>query len=333
MAKLVNNWHNFLQQLEKQLLAQKELTQEQAVTLTNIPDEFVAKLSLLADKVRQLFHQNKVDLCAIINARSGRCTEDCKFCAQASRYQTNVPTYPMKPAAEIVAAAQQAEANGAQRFCIVTSGQALNEEEFQTALTAIKMIKKKTKLKRCASLGQLSKKRALQLKEAGLNRYHHNIETAPSFFSQICTTHSFDTKLETIKHLKTASIETCVGGIVNLGETPVQRVEMAFTLKKINPVSVPINFLNPRPGTPLANRPPVSALEAVKYLAIFRLILPQAYIRLAGGRLETFKNSQDLPFKAGANALLIGNLLTTKGRATQQDLTMLQKLGFNIPSA
>lgn len=330
MAKTVNDWLTFLEEIEKQVLTEEPLTFNQALTLTKLPDKFVNQLCNVAVNVRQHFNADNVDLCSIINARSGRCPEDCKFCAQSSHYKTKIKVYPMKTVKEILTAAKQAEQKGAKRFCIVTSGPALSEKDFHTALQAIQKIKETTSLKRCASLGQLTRDRAQKLKQAGLNRYHHNIETAPTFFRSICTTHSFADKLKTVSHLKAAGIETCVGGILNLGETPRQRIEFAFALKKINPVSVPINFLNPRPGTPLANRPLMLPLEAAKYLAIFRLILPRSYIRLAGGRVETFASQPALPFLAGANALLIGNLLTTKGPAVEQDLKLLQELKFNV---
>ncbi len=327
---MVNDWPSFLQKIEDGVSSGKEISFNDALALTDLPDELIDNLARIANRVRQNFSQNKVDLCSIINARSGQCTEDCKFCTQSAHHKTNPPTYPMKSVTEIVEAAKNAEKAGAKRFCIVTSGGELSDEDFNITLEATNIIAKQTKLSRCASLGKLNKERAAKLKEAGLNRYHHNTETASSFFGDICSTHSHNEKLETIENLQEAGIETCVGGILNMGESPKQRIEFAFELKKINPVSVPINFLNPREGTPLENQKPISALEAAKYLAIFRLILPNTYLRLAGGRIETFGDNQELALKSGVNALLIGDLLTTKGPETQSDLKLLESMKFEL---
>ena len=326
---LVNNWKSLLTQAEQHVLNENELSFEQALRLTELPDDLVEDLAKIANKVRRRHSKNKVDLCSIINARSGKCSEDCKFCTQSAHHKTDPLVYPMKTVDDIVESAESAEKNGAHRFCIVTSGPKLSNDDFKTALEATKRIKHETTLKCCASLGQLSEKRARQLKEAGLSRYHHNVETASSFFSEICSTHTYEEKSQTIDHLKEAEIETCVGGILNMGETPEQRIEFAFELKKINPSSIPINFLNPRGGTPLAKRPLISAIKAAKYLAIFRLILPKTYIRLAGGRAETFSDNPELPFASGVNALLIGDLLTTNGPKTCADIELLESLGFD----
>lgn len=236
----------------------------------------------------------------------------------------------MKMPEQILEEAKKAERFGTHRFCIVTSGGELSDEELEIALEAVKLIKENTGLKRCASLGALSADKARKLKEAGLNRYHHNLETSKSHFSGICSTMEWSEKVGTITNVANEGIEVCCGGIINLGETSAQRIEMAFELKELNPVSVPINFLNPRPGTPLENQPPLDALEAIKLLAIFRFILPKAIIRLAGGRCETLDCLQDKAVEAGINGLLIGDYLTTSGPQIGKDLKMLKKLGFSI---
>lgn len=330
MACKVDNWSEILKDLEELVKEGGELLFDQAMVLAEIPDEYEAELLKIAYEVRKHFCSNKVDLCSIVNARSGRCAEDCKFCAQSSRHAASIPSYPMKSANEIVVAARIAEERGAHRFCVVTSGERLAERDFETALEAISLIGRETGLRRCASLGTVTEERASMLKQVGLDRYHHNLETCRSYFESVCTTHTYDDKLETISNLKKVEIETCVGGLLNLGESPRQRIEFAFELKHVDPVSVPVNFLDPRPGTPLEGRPSISSAEAAKYLAIYRLILPKAYIRLAGGRLETFRDQPHLPFTAGANALLIGDLLTTKGADAKSDLTMLSSLGLDI---
>lgn len=328
MTTQVDNWNKILKEVEDKAI-NSSISFEDALSLTQIPDELISDLAKIANNVRQKYSQNKVDLCSIINARSGKCSENCKFCVQSAHHEADISTYPMKSVEEIVEAAKLAEKGGAHRFCIVTSGNQLNDHDFEIALKAIGQIKKQTNLKRCASLGKLTKQRAKRLKEAGISRFHHNLETAQSYFSEVCTTHTFEQRLKTINELKEEGIQTCVGGILNLGETPKQRIEFAFKLKELEVDSVPINFLNPRPGTPLENQEPINELEAIKYLAIFRLIMPKTYIRLAGGRQETFKDPS-LPFNAGVNALLIGDLLTTQGPQAKSDLEMLKSEGFNI---
>lgn len=327
---MVYNWPSILKTVDEVSQTGKGIDRSQALQLIGIPKELLGELADIADRTRQRFSGNKIDLCSIINARSGKCAEDCVFCAQSSRNQASSPIYPMKTADEIVGAAKVAEERGSRRFCIVTSGKKLSDHDFDTALEAISQIREKTGLQRCASLGELTETRAQLLKEAGLNRYHHNLETNRDFFPHICSTHTYDDRVKTINFVKDAHIETCVGGILNLGETSKQRIEFAFELRELNLVSIPINFLNPRPGTPLAKRLPISAVEATKYLAIFRLILPKSYIRLAGGRLETFGNQPELPFSAGVNGLLIGDLLTTKGLEVSSDISMLKSLGFGM---
>lgn len=284
-----------------------------------------------ANELRKEVHGNRIDLCSIINARSGKCSEDCAFCAQSARYPTDGPSYPLKDISEIIPSAKAAQAAGAQEFCIVTSGRSLSEKDFSLTLTAIERIKAETGLKCGASLGILDRERAMALKEAGLDRYNHNLETARSHFSHICTTHSYEERLRTIEAVKGARIETCVGGILNLGETDVQRIEFAYELKALEPTSVPMNFLNPRPGTALGHRPLMNPWETAKWLAIFRLIMPEPIIRLCGGRVENLGPLQSLGIMAGVNGLLIGNYLTTVGPAPREDFRMLRGLGFQVP--
>ena len=330
MAKTVDNWTALLEGMEERLLAGGALSLADAKQLMELPDEHLPGLLSAADRIREYFTSDQADLCSIINARSGKCREDCKFCVQSNHYRTDSPVYPLKPAGEIIHAAQRAEQAGAHRFCIVTSGEALGGQDFQTVLDVIGLIAAETGLKRCASLGRLTGERVERLREAGLNRYHHNVETARSYFPSVCTTHTYEDKLKTILLLKEAGIETCVGGILNLGESPGQRLELAFELKELEPDSVPVNFLVPQPGTPLAGRKPIPALEAARCLAIFRLVMPQTHIRLAGGRVETFGDKPGLPFQSGANALLIGSLLTMPGPDVKSDITLLTCLGFDV---
>lgn len=272
----------------------------------------------------------QVDLCSIVNARSGSCSEDCAFCSQSAHHDTGVATYPMMSTQEILRHAEAAEQAGAHHFCIVTAGKALSDRDFETVLEAVRLIKEKTRLERCASLGLMTPERAQALRKAGLSRFNHNLETARSHFPAIVSTHSFDDRVTTVKALKEAGIEACTGGILNVGETDRQRVELAFELKALAPESVPINFLNPRPGTRLANVKPMDPWEAVKWLAIFRLVLPDTIIRLAGGRVESLGLMQECGFSAGVNGLLIGNYLTTVGPRPEEDLALLRRLELDV---
>lgn len=272
----------------------------------------------------------QVDLCSIVNARSGSCSEDCAFCSQSAQHDTGVATYPMMSTQEILRHAEAAEQAGAHHFCIVTAGKALSDRDFETVLEAVRLIKEKTRLERCASLGLMTPERAQALRKAGLSRFNHNLETARSHFPAIVSTHSFDDRVTTVKALKEAGIEACTGGILNVGETDRQRVELAFELKALAPESVPINFLNPRPGTRLANVKPMDPWEAVKWLAIFRLVLPDTIIRLAGGRVESLGLMQECGFSAGVNGLLIGNYLTTVGPRPEEDLALLRRLELDV---
>src|ERR671922_2349117 len=231
---------------------------------------------------------------------------------------------------QILEHAKAAEAGGAHRFCMVTQGQGLSKRDFAKVLEGTKLVAEHTNLKRCASIGHMSAERARQLKEAGIQRVHHNVETARSYYPEVSTTVRYEGRLRTIDAMKEAGLESCVGGILNLGESPRQRVEMAFELSEIDPTSVPINLLNPRPGTKFGERPLMDPWEVVKWVAIFRLILPDALFRLCGGRVENLHELQPLAVKAGLNGVMMGNFLTTLGAEPADDRAMFEDLGLNV---
>jgi biotin synthase len=320
------------QKVEKKLLQGQDISFEQALCLAKITKyQDLLKLFMAADKVKEKFRSNRVDLCALTNAKSGACSEDCAFCAQSSHSNTEVKTYPLIHTEEILSQAEKAVANKTHRFCIVTSGCSVNEEELKEICTAIRLIKNKfPHLKMDASLGKLNKAQAELLKKAGLDRYNHNIETAQSFYDKVCSTHSFSDRLDTLKVLKEAGIEVCCGGIIGLGETDRQRLELAFYLKKLDVDCVPLNFLNPISGTPFENNKIPSPLELLKYISIFRLILPTKQIRICGGRQKNLRQLQPLIFFAGADAIIIGDYLTTKGSLPHEDLQMISDLGLKV---
>src|SRR6202011_3845423 len=220
---------------------------------------------------------------------------------------------------QILEHARAAEAAGAHRFCMVTQGQGLSKRDFERVIEGVRLVSEHTNLKRCVSIGHMSEQRAKALKEAGVQRVHHNVETAESYYPEVSTTVRYEGRLRTIQAVREAGLETCVGGILNLGESPRQRVEMAFELAEIDPTSVPINLLNPRPGTKFGDRELIDPWDAVKFIAIFRLILPSALFRLCGGRVENLGELQPLAVKAGLNGVMMGNFLTTLGAEPEED--------------
>jgi biotin synthase len=273
---------------------------------------------------------DSTDMCSLVNAKSGGCAEDCGFCAQSRFAEAETPMHAMMEPEQILEHARAAEAAGAHRFCMVTQGQGLSKRDFDKVLEGAKLVAEHTNLKRCASVGHLSPARAQALRTAGIQRVHHNVETAESYYDEVSTTVRYEGRLRTISAVREAGLETCVGGILNLGETREQRVEMAFELAAIDPTSVPINLLNPRAGTKFGDRELIDPWEAVKWIAIFRLILPSALFRLCGGRVENLGELQPLAVKAGLNGVMMGNFLTTLGSAPEDDRAMFEELGLNV---
>ena len=275
---------------------------------------------------------DSTDMCSLVNAKSGGCAEDCGFCAQSRFAEADTPMHAMMSPDQILDHARAAEAAGAHRFCMVTQGQGLSKRDFGNIVEGAKLVAEHTNLKRCASVGHMSAERAKALKEAGIQRVHHNVETAESYYDEVTTTVRYEGRLRTIDAVREAGLETCVGGILNLGESPEQRVEMAFQLSKIDPTSVPINLLNPRSGTKFGDREMMDPWEAIKWIAIFRLILPEALFRLCGGRNENLGvgELQKMAVKAGLNGVMMGNFLTTLGSEPEEDRAMFEELGLNV---
>ena len=308
-----------------------EITKEEGISLINTSDENTMLLMAMADKIRQKYNGHRVDFCAIINARSGRCPENCAFCAQSSYYNTGVKEYPLLDEDVLVDAAKKAKEAGAVRFSIVTSGRNQgNPREFEGIVRALKRIREEVGIEICCSLGLVSKDQLQQLKDIGVTRYHSNIETAPSHFPDICQTHTFEDKLTTLKAAQEVGIRVCSGGILGLGETNEQRVEMAFTLKELDVDSIPLNILNPIKGTPFENNKSLSPLEILRTFAVFRFILPRALIRTAGGREVNLRDLQAYALNAGVNGIMVGGYLTTGGRDPEADRVMVRDLGLGF---
>ncbi|MDQ2939245.1 MAG: biotin synthase BioB [Actinomycetota bacterium] len=291
-------------------------------------DEIMALVER-AWEVRRENFGDSTDMCSLVNAKSGGCAEDCGFCAQSRYAEADTPMHAMMEPEQMLEHARAAEAAGAHRFCMVTQGEGLSKRDFEKVLAGAKLVSEQTNLKRCASIGHMSVDRAKKLREAGIQRVHHNVESSRSHYPEVSTTVRYEGRLRTIQAVKEAGLETCVGGILNLGETPHQRVEMAFELSEINPTSVPINLLNPRSGTKFGERPLMDPWEVVKWVAIFRLIIPGALFRLCGGRVENLGELQPLAVKAGLNGVMMGNFLTTLGAEPEEDRGMFEELGLN----
>jgi biotin synthase len=281
-----------------------------------------------AGRVRAHFRGDTVDICSIVNAKSGACSEDCSYCAQSIYHNTGVKVYPLISFEQIAEAATSAKKNGAKRFCIVTSGRGIDSHnDLQNIAKGIQRVRD-IGLSPCATLGTLTKEQLTYLRDAGLHRYHHNIETSREYFSRICTTHSFDERLEVLNNARSLGLSACGGGILGMGETMDDRIHMAFALRDINVESVPINFLMPIKGTPLENTTAITPLEALHSLALFRLILPRQEIRVCAGRGTVLGRLHPLIFAAGADGFMIGNYLTTSGLDPGEDLKMVRDLGL-----
>ena len=299
-----------------------------AVRLISIDDNDVLTLMDIANKVRIKFSKGPLDICALISAKSGRCREDCRFCAQSAHYDTGCEEHPLVDVGEMVARAQEAERSGAGRFCIVTSGRSVNRDEFLKIVEALALINKSTELRLDCSLGLIPVEWVDELKGAGVTRYNHNIESSREYFSSVCTTHGFEDRVETVKGIRERGMEACTGGIIGMGESREDRVDMAMDLKALGVECVPINILNPRAGTPLEGKEPLKPFDIIKTVAVFRLILPSATIKIAGGREGNLRDLQAMALMAGANGIIIGGYLTTKGRSVEDDMQMLKDLGL-----
>ena len=307
------------------------ITFDEALELAEIDGhEAIGELVERAWAVRTERFGDSTDLCSLVNAKSGGCAEDCGFCAQSRYAEADTPMHAMMEPEQILEHAKAAEAAGAHRFCMVTQGQGLSKRDFERILAGARLVAEQTNLKRCVSVGHISADRARSLAQAGVQRVHHNVETARSYYDEVSTTVRYEGRIRTIDATKEAGLETCVGGILNLGETPRQRIEMAFELAEIDPTSVPINLLNPRTGTKFGGRPLMDPWEVVKWVAIFRLILPDALFRLCGGRVENLGELQPLAVRAGLNGVMMGNFLTTLGVDPGEDRATFEELGLNV---
>jgi biotin synthase len=313
-----------------QLLRRRErLSPAQLANLADLPDSAVPTLAALAHEVRLAWCGETVEVEGILSAKTGGCPEDCHFCAQSSRFDTPVLATPFLDTEEVTEAARQTAALGASEFCIVLAVRGPDERTLRRILDLVPSIQA-TGLNVAVSAGILERSQAERLAAAGVHRYNHNLETARSFFPQIATTHTWQERYDTCVLVKEAGMELCCGVLLGMGETDEQRLELIGQLAELAPAEVPVNFLDPRPGTPLMIRKPVRPLEALRWIAMFRLGLPDVILRYAGGREITLGDLQAMGMTAGINALIVGNYLTTLGREPGEDLTMLRDLAMPI---
>lgn len=313
-----------LKELTNDVLNGKQITKEEALFLYGQP---LSELCKNADKIRQHFCANQFDICTIINAKSGSCSENCKFCAQSAHSHTCAAKYPLLPKEEILSQAKLNHEQGVLRYSIVTSGKRLSDKEVDEMCKAVREIKEKVGISVCVSFGLLNEQQFRKLKEAGVTRVHNNLETSRSNFSNICTTHSFDDKVQAIRAAQAAGLSVCSGGIMGLGETAEDRIDMALSLRELGIKSVPVNMLNPIPGTPFGNNEKLTEEDMRRIVAVYRFILPTASIRLAGGRGLLSDKGKGC-FTSGANAAISGDMLTTAGITTKTDMELLDELGY-----
>ena len=297
--------------------------------LSFLTDCDLEELGRSADRLQKHFSRDRVDLCTIINGKSGRCSEDCRFCAQSAHHHTSCEAYPLLDPGRIITAAKANEAEGVSRFAIVTSGRCPSDEDFEKIISIYTRMRRELKIGLCASLGFLTDEQFRRLYAAGVSFYHNNIETSRRFFPSICTTHTFEDKLENIRLAQKEGLRVCSGGIIGMGETWEDRIDMALTLSELGIMSIPINSLMPIPGTPLEHLPRLTEEEILRTIAIFRFIDPEAHIRLAGGR-ALMRNNGIETFRSGASASITGNMLTTSGSTIKSDRQMLLSLGRNV---
>jgi len=321
--------------LKKRVLQGGGISKEEALSLISIPienREVIDSLIEAAHEITEKCASQTAELCSLINAKSGACEEDCKFCGQSSHYNTDVETYPLLNEEKILSRAKEVEEMGAGKYCLVTAFRELKESTFQKVLNTFKTLKEKTNLGLDASIGLLTDEKARRLREAGVTMVNHNLETSESNFPNVCTTHQYEDRKNTVRWVKKHGMQACSGGIIGMGETLQDRIDLIFTLKELDVDIIPINILNPRPGTPLEGQETIEPLEAIKVIAVYRFVVPSKTLKLSGGReVNLGEEWQPLALRAGANGLIIGGYLTTGGNTPARDIQMLEQAGYKIP--
>ena len=316
----------FIASCTDKVLAGGRITMDEAERLLATDD--VMTLADSANTITRKFNGDVVDVEALINAKSGKCPEDCSFCAQSTFYETGVNKYPLLPAEQIVENARMAKEGGATSFCLVCAYRSPPEKDFEQICDTITAVKKEVGTEVNVSLGSMTPERAKRLKALGVKRYNHNLEAAESYFQKICTTHDFSDRMNTARIVKEAGLELCCGGILGMGETERQRIELAFSIASLNPDEVPMNILIGREGTPMEAMGTIDPVDAIKAIAVWRFIMPKTILKIAGGREVHLKDKERLALKAGANGIITGGYLTTGGNQPNKDIAMIKEIGL-----
>jgi biotin synthase len=309
----------------KKVIEGNKITFREALKLTSCND--ITILACAANNITRKFNGSSVDVEALLNAKSGNCPEDCSFCSQSSFYNTGITKYGLLPANEIINRAKQAERAGVTSFCLVCAYRTPSRSEFQQICSIIEVLKSTVSIDINVSLGFMTLERAYKLKSLGIKRYNHNLEASKSFFSQICTTHDYDDRIQTARVVKASGLELCCGGIIGMGESMFQRIELGFSIAELEPDEVPINILISKPGTPLASVQAISPEEALRTIAVWRFIMPQTILKIAGGREVHFLDKGKMALKCGANGIISGGYLTTNGNEIFEDLQIIGEIG------
>lgn len=317
-----------INELRDRVLAGDHISTQEAIALSVHPDK--EALYAAADAIREQYVGRKFDMCSIQNAKSGRCSEDCKWCSQSAHFKTGVEEYDLVDKNLALDTARMNASQGINRYSLVTSGRAVDDRKLDELCGIFRDIKRETDLHVCASMGLLSKDQLSKLKDAGIEHYHCNLETAPSYFAQLCTTHTIEDKLQTIGWARELGIGICSGGIIGMGESQEQRIELAFALRDAGADSIPLNVLNPIEGTPLQGSSPLSDDEILTAIALFRFINPRTHLRFAGGRNLISPQTQAKALHAGVSAALVGDYLTTLGSKVKEDKEMFVAAGFTV---
>ena len=318
--------NQFIKETTSRVLSGEDISIEEAQRLLNSND--LDSLIRCSNTITRRFNGDLVDVETLINAKSGACPEDCSFCAQSSRYKTGINKYDLLPEETILKQAQKAKESGANSFCLVCAYRSPPKEDFDQICKTIIEIKKKVTIDVNVSLGFMTREMVRRLKSVGVKRYNHNLETAESYFSQICKTHDFHDRVETAKIVVDEGLELCCGGIIGMGESPAQRLELAFSIKSLRPNEVPINILIARKGTPLEGLNPLDPMDAIKTIAVWRFIMPKTILKIAGGREIHLKEKERIALKAGANGIITGGYLTTGGNRSTRDIAMIKEIGL-----
>ena len=313
---------------ERILTGGENVTFDESRQLLSTDD--ILTLSSYANTITRKYNGYKVDIEALVNAKSGSCPEDCSFCAQSSFYDSRISKYPLLPKEQILEKAKIAKQNGSSSFCLVCAYRSPPEKDFNQICQVIHAIKSNVDIDVNVSLGFMTPQRARMLKSLGVKRYNHNLETSESYFSQICRTHDFYDRISTARIVKAEGLELCCGGIIGMGETPTQRLELAFSISSLQPDEVPLNILIPRGGTPLQDSPSLHPMEIVKTIAVWRFIIPKTILKIAGGREAHLGDNEQIALKAGANGIITGGYLTTTGSYAEKDISMIRKIGLEV---